>query len=77
MLRTILNPPINKYLPHYDEGNSLVFLGNFDANNLYGWDLSNLLPFDNFKWIDPDSIGDISQTQKHGDTGYISILNKY
>jgi hypothetical protein len=61
----------NKYLPDYDEEKPSMFLGYFDANNLYGCSMSNVLPFGNFEWVDPDSIGDILQISKHGDTGYI------
>ena len=61
----------NKYLPDYDEKKPSIYLGYFDANNLYGWAMSNPLPFDNFKWVDPNSIGDILQIPKHGNTGYI------
>ena len=27
-----------------------------DANNLYGWAMSQSLPFKDFKWIDPESV---------------------
>ena len=61
----------NKYLPDYDDTKPSIYLGYFDANNLYGWAMSNPLPFGNFKWVDPNSFDKISQIPKHGDTGYI------
>jgi hypothetical protein len=61
----------NKYLPDYDKSKPSTYLGYFDANNLYGWAMSNPLPFDNFKWVDPESIGDITEIPKTGDIGYI------
>ena len=43
----------NKYLKSYDpkqESKHIIYL---DANNLYGYAMSNFLPTSEFKWIDP------------------------
>ena len=43
----------NKYLKSYDpkqESKNTIYL---DANNLYGYAMSNFLPTSEFKWIDP------------------------
>lgn len=61
----------NKYLPDFDNTKESIYLGYFDANNLYGWAMSNHLPYDNFKWIDPNCINDIASIPKHGEIGYI------
>ena len=45
----------NKYCDDYDpeeESNYLLYL---DANNLYGWAMSQRLPTGDFKWEDPDT----------------------
>lgn len=60
----------NKYLPDFNPNKESVFLGYFDANNLYGWAMSKPLPYDGFKWVEPMEIGDILQIPSDGDKGY-------
>ena len=40
----------NKYMKNYDE-NKESYLQYWDANNLYGWAMSQKLRVNNFKWI--------------------------
>ena len=61
----------NKYIPNFDVKKDSVYLGYFDANNLYGWAMSNPLPYANFKWVDPSTIDDVCNIPKNGDVGYI------
>jgi hypothetical protein len=61
----------NKFLPDYDAEKESVFLGYFDANNLYGWAMSRPLPYGDFKWINPDTLGDIKDLPSAGNIGYI------
>lgn len=61
----------NKYIPDYDDTKESIFLGYFDANNLYGWGMNNPLPYGEFSWVDPESLGDIMQIPKYGNIGYI------
>lgn len=61
----------NKHLSNYNSNQESIYLGYFDANNLYGWAMSKPLAFGDFKWIDPKEIGDIMNIDKHGDVGYI------
>ena len=42
-----------------------VFLQYLDANNLYGWAMSEILPTGGFKWVAPDKAGERS------DKGYL------
>ena len=42
----------NKYMKNYDKNKEPSFLVYVDANNLYGWAMSNKLPVDGFKWVD-------------------------
>lgn len=60
----------NKYLADYNPNEESIFLGYFDANNLYGWAMSKPLPYGEFKWVDPCNIGDILQIQPDGEVGY-------
>lgn len=61
----------NKYLPNFDSSKETIYLGYFDANNLYGWAMNNPLPYDDFKWVNPDLLDNISTLPKHGQYGYI------
>lgn len=62
----------NKYLDDFDNSKPSEFLMYLDANNLYGWAMSEYLPHGCFRWLtidelnlDPKSIGDDS------DDGYV------
>ena len=56
----------NKYMKNYDESK--------DANNLYGWAMSQKLPVNDFKWIeDTSKINEqfIKNYDENNDKGYI------
>ena len=42
----------NKYMKDFDETKPSTFIQYLDANNLYGWAMSQKLPTYGFKWID-------------------------
>ena len=44
----------NKYMKDFDESKPSTFIQYLDANNLYGWAMSQKLPTHGFKWIDVD-----------------------
>jgi len=44
----------NKYMRDYNPGEENSYLMYLDANNLYGWAMSQPLPYRDFKWIDPE-----------------------
>ena len=46
----------NKYMTTHDKNNKLSYLNYVDANNLYGWAMSQKLPVGIFKWIEKDDI---------------------
>ena len=46
----------NKNMKNYDKNKAFLFLLYLDANNLYGWAMSQKLPIDNFKWIEKDDL---------------------
>ena len=46
----------NKYIKNYDKNKESSFLMYVDANNLYGWAMSQKLPVDGFKWVHDLSI---------------------
>lgn len=61
----------NSYIQGYDETKPCNYVMYFDANNLYGWAMSQSLPHDGFKWVDePESI-DYMNISEDAETGYI------
>ena len=64
----------NKYMKDYNKDEEESFLEYLDANNLYGWAMSELLPVDGFKWMeDLSKIEEdfIKNYDKDSDEGYI------
>ena len=41
----------NKYMIFYDKNKELSYILHLDANNLYGWAVSQKLPVNGFKWV--------------------------
>ena len=41
----------NKYMNDYDPKKSSTFISYLDMNNLYGWAMSEYLPYEGFKWL--------------------------
>ena len=41
----------NEYMSSYDEGKPSKYIMYLDANNLYGWAMSQCLPTGRFKWL--------------------------
>ena len=41
----------NKYLNDYDPKKPSTFISYLDMNNLYGWTVSEYLPYEGFKWL--------------------------
>ena len=41
----------NKYMKNYDENNDSSFLEYLDANNFYGWAMSEPQPVNGFEWL--------------------------
>ena len=44
----------NKYMNNYDKNIESSCLTYLDANNLYGWEMSQKLPVNCFKWVNYD-----------------------
>ena len=46
----------NKYMKDYDPSKVSCYILYLDANNLYGWAMSQPLPYRNFKWVEASSV---------------------
>ena len=42
----------NKYVKDYDKNKESWYLNYWDVNDLYGWEMSQKLPVNNFEWIE-------------------------
>ena len=42
----------NKYMDSYDDAKPSKYIQYLDANNLYGWAMSEKMPYKDFKWVD-------------------------
>ena len=42
----------NKYINDYDSNKPSTFITYLDKNNLYGWSMSEYLPYEEFKWLE-------------------------
>ena len=42
----------NKYMNNYDKNTTSSYLMYLDANNLYGWEMSQKLPVNGLEWIE-------------------------
>lgn len=61
----------NKYTQDYNANtNDASFLMYLDANNLYGWAMSQALPHGNFEWVEAENF-DLSQINSNVDECYI------
>ena len=66
----------NKHMNNHDKNNESSYLEHLDANNLYGWAMSQKLPVRNFKKIEKDNISKfdeefIKNYDEDSDQGYI------
>ena len=64
----------NKYMKNYNEKEESSYIQYLDANNLYGWAMSQRLPVSGFKWIEDVSRIDeefIKNYDEDSDKGYI------
>ena len=64
----------NKYLPNYDNTKPSTFLKYIDANNLYGYAMSQKLPTGNFHWLTQSELSHFSNNFQNidleGNIGY-------
>ena len=60
----------NKYMENYNPEKDDSYLMYLDANNLYGWAMSQRLPTGNFKWLNPEMVN-LGNYTENSDKGII------
>ena len=65
-----------KYMNDYDKDIESLYLEYLDANNLYGWAMSQKLPVDGFEWVEENDLSKfnasfIKNYDENSDNGYI------
>ena len=65
--------PNNKYMKCYDSSKESKFIMYLDANNLYGWAMSQYLTYSRFKWLNQREIDefDVNSIGENSPVGYI------
>ena len=61
----------NKYLNNYDPKKESTFITYLDMNNLYGWAMSEYLPYGGFKWLKNTDKFDKMSISEKSPIGYI------
>ena len=60
----------NKYMNDYDPKKPSTFISYLDMNNLYGWAMSEYLPYEGFEWLKNVDEFDVMSVSEKGPTGY-------
>ena len=61
----------NKYMDSYDSEKPSKYIQYLDANNLYGWAMSEKMPYKDFKWVNIESAPPLEKMLLDEDLGYI------
>ena len=61
----------NKYMNDYDPEKPSTFITYLDMNNLYGWAMSEYLPYERFKWLKNVDGFDVMSIGKESKVGFI------
>ena len=61
----------NKYMNNYDPEKPSTFIIYLDKNNLYGWSMSEYLPYEKFEWLKNIDEFNVITINEKSDIGYI------
>ena len=64
----------NKYMKNYDKNNKSSYIEYLDANNLYGWAMSQKLPSNSFRWVEDLSQFNEDFIKKYDENSYIGYF---
>ena len=69
----------NKYLENYDDTQESSYIMYWDANNLYGFAMSQHLPFGDFKFVanDDKTLAMVLNTSDTSDIGYTLLTSRF
>ena len=67
----------NKYMKIYDSGEASKYITYFDANNLYGWAMSQYFPYSEFKWLNQKETDGFCMNSigENSSKGYVSEVD--
>ena len=70
----------NPYMKNYNKNIESSYLEYLDANNLYGWPMSQKLPANDFKWVKKVELSKFNEDfvknyHENGNTGYFLEVN--
>ena len=54
----------------YDSNKPPTFINYFDKNNLYGWSMSEYLPYKKFEWVENVDEFDVNSIDEKSEIGY-------
>ena len=54
----------NNYMKNYNKKIELSYIEYLDANNLYGWAMSQKLPVNDFKWVKKEELSTFNEDYK-------------
>ena len=60
----------NKYMAKYDKSKPSKYIAYLDANNLYGWAMSQYMPYGGFQWINPEDFK-LENVRANSEKGHI------
>ena len=65
----------NKYMRNYDKNNESSYIAYLDANTLYGWVMSQILPVNGLKWVEKSRLSEFNEDfiklyDEDSNTGY-------
>ena len=60
----------NKYMNDYDLEKPSTFITYLDKNNLYGWSMSEYLPYGEFEWLENVDEFDVNSINEKSEIGY-------
>ena len=61
----------NEYMPSFDEDKEIKFVSYLDSSNLYGWTMSQYLPYEGFEWLEVPETFNVHLIMKDSNIGHI------